>query len=61
MLTGWVRVWFILIYSELAPTDPWCNMLHTLLSQEKYEEETSYEQPLTYSSTCNLTPLFLEF
>ena len=36
-----------LFYSELAPTDPSCNMLQTLLGQKKYEEGMSDEQPLT--------------
>ena len=30
-----VRVRFIFFYSELAPTDPWCKMLQTLLGQKK--------------------------
>ena len=30
-----VRVRFLLFYSELAPTDPWCNMLQTLLGWKK--------------------------
>ena len=38
-------VMFILFYSELVPTDPWCNMLQTLLGREKYGEEMSDEQP----------------
>ena len=31
-----VRVWVrcLLFYSELAPTDPWCNMLRTLLGRK---------------------------
>ena len=33
-----------LSYSELAPTDPWCNMLETLLGRKKYEEGMSDEQ-----------------
>ena len=41
-----VRVRFLLFYSELAPTDPSCNMLHTLLGQKKYEEAVSDEHPL---------------
>ena len=41
-----VRVSFLLFYSEVAPTDPWFNMLQTLLGR-KYEEEMSYEHPLT--------------
>ena len=36
-----IRVRFILFYYELAPTDPWCNMLQTLLGQNKYKEEMS--------------------
>ena len=31
------RVRFILFYSELALTDPGCNMLQTLLDWKKYE------------------------
>ena len=27
-----------LFYSELTPTDPWCNMLQTLLGRKTYEE-----------------------
>ena len=34
-----VRVRIILFYSELAPTDPWCNILQTLLGRKKYEVE----------------------
>ena len=29
-----VRIRFILFYSELAPTDPCCNMLQTLLGPD---------------------------
>ena len=36
-----VRVRFILFYLKLAPTDPWCNMLQTLLGRKKYEEAMS--------------------
>ena len=35
-----------LFYSKLAPTDPACNMLQTLLVRDKYEERISDEQPL---------------
>ena len=35
---------FILFYSELTPTDPWCNMLHTLLGQKNYVEAMPDEQ-----------------
>ena len=34
-----VRVTFIIFHCELAPTDPWCNMLQTLLGRKNYEEE----------------------
>ena len=37
-------VWF---YSELAPTDSWCNLLQTLLGRKKYEEAMSDEHPRT--------------
>ena len=30
-----VRVRFTLFHSELAPTDPWCNMLQTLIRPKK--------------------------
>ena len=46
-----VRVRFISFYSELAPTDPWCNMLQTLLGRKKYEKEMSDEEPLILYST----------
>ena len=38
-------VMFISFYSELVPTDPWCNMLQTSLGQKKYGDEMSDEQP----------------
>ena len=38
--------WFLLFHSELAYTDPWCNMLQTLLGQRKYEEAMPDEHPL---------------
>ena len=41
-----VRVRVLLFYSELAPTDPWRNMLQSLLGREKYEELMSDEHPL---------------
>ena len=41
----WVRVRFLSFYSELAPTDPWCNMLQTLLGRTKYEEAMLDEPP----------------
>ena len=44
-----VRVKFILFYSELAPTDPWYNMLRTLLGRKKYEEAMSDKHPLRQS------------
>ena len=40
-----VRVRFRLFYCELAPTDPRCNMLQTLLGRKKYEEAMSDEYP----------------
>ena len=40
-----VRVRFLLFYSELAPTDRLCNMLHTLPGRKKYEEAMSGEHP----------------
>ena len=40
-----VRVRFLLFYSELSPTDPWCNMLQNLLGRKKYEEAMSGEHP----------------
>ena len=40
-----VRVRFILSYFKLAPTDPWCNMLQTLLGWKKYQETMSDEHP----------------
>ena len=40
-----VRVRFILSYFKLAPTDPWCNMLQTLLGWKKYQEAMSDEYP----------------
>ena len=39
-----VRVRFIFFYSELTPTDPFCNMLQTLLGRKKYEEVISDDQ-----------------
>ena len=40
-----LRVRFLLFYSEIAPTDPWCNMLRTLIWRKKYEEAMSDEYP----------------
>ena len=40
-----VRVRFILAYFKLAPTDPRCNMLQTLLGRKKYQEAMSDEYP----------------
>ena len=40
-----VRVTFLLFYSELAPTNPSCNMLQTLLGRKKYDEAMSDEHP----------------
>ena len=39
------RVRFLLFCSELTPTDPWCDMLRTLIAREKYEEAMSDEHP----------------
>ena len=46
----WVKVWFrfILFYTELAPTDMWCNMLQTLLGRKKYGEPLSDKKPLCF-------------
>ena len=41
-----VKVRFLLFYSELASTDPWCNMLQTLLGR-KNEQALSDEHPHT--------------
>ena len=45
-----VRVWigFILFYSELFPTNPWCYMLQTLLGLKKYEEVMPDEEDSLY-------------
>ena len=40
----WLRVRFLLFYSELAPV---MYMLQTLLGRKKYEEAMSDEHPLT--------------
>ena len=40
-----VRVRFLWFYSELTPTDPWCNMLRDFTWREKYEEAMSDEHP----------------
>ena len=40
-----VRFRFLSLYSELAPTDPWCNMLQTLPGRKKYEKAMSDEHP----------------
>ena len=48
-----VRVRFVLFYSELAPTDGWCNMHHTLLGRRKYEEAMSDEPPQLQPNFCN--------
>ena len=45
-----VRGRFLLFYSELAPTDPSCNMLQTLLGRTKHEETMSDVHPLTVGS-----------
>ena len=49
-----------LFYSELTPTDPWCNMLQTLLGRKNIWGGTtvlnmSDEQPLKISHWCMLT------
>ena len=41
-----VGVRLILFYSELNPTDPWCNMLQTLLARKKHEE--AYQMNIFY-------------
>ena len=41
-----VRIRVILFYSELAPTDPWCDTLQTLFEQKKHEEAISDEHPI---------------
>ena len=43
-----VRVSFILFYSELAHTDPSCNMIQSLRGWKKCEEEMSDEQPYNF-------------
>ena len=48
--------WGCLFYSELAPSDPWCNMPQTLLGWKKYEEGMSHEQS---SSHGCCTTIFL--
>ena len=40
-----VRVRFLIFYSELTPTDPWCNMPRNFTWTEKYEEVMSDEPP----------------
>ena len=40
-----VRAMVLLFYCELAPTDPWCNMLQTLLGRNKCEKAMSDEHP----------------
>ena len=44
-LTVRVRIRFLLLYSELNPTDPSCNMLRHFTWTEKYEEAMSDEHP----------------
>ena len=39
-----VKIKFILFYFELAPTNPCCNMLQTLLRWKKYEKDMSDKQ-----------------
>ena len=46
-----VRARFLLLYSELAPTDPWCNMIWTLLGRKKYEDAMSDEHPRRENSS----------
>ena len=48
-----VRVRFVLFYSKLAPTDAWCNILHSLLGRKKYEEAMSDEHPQLQRNFCN--------
>ena len=48
-----VRVRFVLFYSKLAPTDAWCNILHSLLGRKKYEEAMSDEHPQLQPNFCN--------
>lgn len=40
-----VVVRFILLYSEIAPTEMSCRMLQTVHGRKKYGEEMSGEQP----------------
>ena len=42
-----VRVRFLLFYLKYARTDPWCNMLQTLVGRKKYQEKKSDEHPLS--------------
>ena len=48
-----VRVRFVLFYSKLAPTDAWCNIIHSLLGRKKYEEAMSDEHPQLQPNFCN--------
>ena len=52
-----VRVRFLLFYLELAPTDPWCNMLQILLGRKKYEEAMSGEHYHRVAALKNFTKL----
>ena len=49
MLRVRVRVRLLLLYSELTPTDLWCNMLRDFTWTEKYEEAMSDENPPSQS------------
>ena len=40
-----VRVRFLLFYSELTPTDPWCNMLRDFTRTKKYGKAMSNDHP----------------
>ena len=42
-----------MFYSELAPTNPWCNVLQTSFARRKYVEEISDEQPKSLISSIN--------
>ena len=44
-----VRVKFLLFYSELTPTDLWCNMLRDFTWTDKYKEVMPDEHPLRAS------------
>ena len=60
-----VRVRFLLFSSELAPNDPWCNMLHDFTWTEKIRGEnvrwTSFQDSIREMLTVTIYESFILF